>query len=190
MKSDRRFKNVTGQKFGLLTAVERDGKNERSCYTWTCLCECGKTKSGIVVSNLLRGKVKSCGCLMHREKDATNIKDFGEATFNMLLSSYKKCAIRRGHEFKLTREEFKFLTKQICYYCGEPPSRKSEIKRLNGFYIYNGVDRVDNTKGYLIDNCVSACTLCNSCKRAMPVSDWENFVIRSSEHIKNRREKV
>lgn len=38
---------------------------------------------------------------------------------------------------------------------------------------YNGVDRKDNSIGYTIDNCVTACKLCNYAKKAM---SYDNFI--------------
>lgn len=49
------FKDLTGQRFGKLVVVERvAGK-------WSCLCDCGKTKT-VQGGNLTRGATKSCGC--------------------------------------------------------------------------------------------------------------------------------
>ena len=48
--------NLTGQKFGRLTAIEYAGDSK-----WKCVCECGKTT--IVKTHKLRiGHTKSCGC--------------------------------------------------------------------------------------------------------------------------------
>ena len=52
--------DLTGQRFGRLTVVRRDGTQCGSA-TWLCACECGQTK---VVNghNLRRGLIVSCGC--------------------------------------------------------------------------------------------------------------------------------
>lgn len=55
---------TTGQKFGLLTVVERTKNDERGHARWSCTCECGGTKD-VDSSSLKNGKVKSCGCLNH-----------------------------------------------------------------------------------------------------------------------------
>ena len=34
------FKDLTGQKFGLLTVLERTNKKNRT-YFWKCQCDCG-----------------------------------------------------------------------------------------------------------------------------------------------------
>ncbi len=59
--SQKFTKDITGQKFGKLTVIERvENKKGRVC--WKCLCECGQEV--IVSSNsLVRHKTMSCGCL-------------------------------------------------------------------------------------------------------------------------------
>jgi hypothetical protein len=54
--------NVTGQRFGKLTAVRAVRDPD---YRWLCRCDCGKT-SRVVTDKLTSGRTKSCGCLQHR----------------------------------------------------------------------------------------------------------------------------
>ncbi len=61
----RKFIDITGQKFGRLTAIKMIYKPDN--IKWFCICECGNTK--ITKSRLLReGKTKSCGCLKGERK--------------------------------------------------------------------------------------------------------------------------
>lgn len=54
--------DLTGQKFGLLTVLEKDNTRitGNGSY-WICQCECGKQKS-VRSSSLRRGEIVSCGC--------------------------------------------------------------------------------------------------------------------------------
>lgn len=54
------FIDLTGQRFGRLTAIKRAGKY-RTVVLWECKCDCG-TKTIQPSSALRNGKVKSCGC--------------------------------------------------------------------------------------------------------------------------------
>lgn len=59
--SERQFKNITGQKFGMLTVISfKEISNTRSI--WNCLCECGK-KTEVRGMRLQSGHTRSCGCL-------------------------------------------------------------------------------------------------------------------------------
>jgi len=81
-----------------------------------------------------------------------------------LLSNYKIKAKKRGLVWDLTEEKFLELTKMDCHYCGREPSQKVWSRNPKNRYIYNGIDRVDNTKGYSSDNCVACCGDCNHIK--------------------------
>ena len=53
--------NLIGQKFGLLTVLERAGKTPAGQYMYRCSCECGNET--IARTGCLRnGHTKSCGC--------------------------------------------------------------------------------------------------------------------------------
>ena len=65
----------------------------------------------------------------------------------------QKNAYIRGLLFTLSESDFENLIIQPCYYCGF-----QSASRLNG------IDRVDNNKGYIITNCISCCKMCNVIK--------------------------
>lgn len=64
--------DITGKKFGRLTAIKLAGKNKSGEFTWLCHCDCGNSKE-VSAHQLVAGVVRSCGCL-DRERRAT----FGE----------------------------------------------------------------------------------------------------------------
>ena len=66
-------KDHCGERFGILTAIERlpNYKNKRTYYR--CLCDCGEEKI-ISGSSLVSGNTKSCGCI------SKNPKAYWEAT--------------------------------------------------------------------------------------------------------------
>lgn len=68
-------KNITGFRFGRLTALSRDGYSNGWQPVWVCRCECGKIVR-VEKSNLTRGRTKSCGCL---RRDLMSIRH-GKAT--------------------------------------------------------------------------------------------------------------
>jgi len=55
-------KDITGEKFGRLTALEIAHKNKK--LFWTCRCDCGNIVT-VRADHLLQGKVRSCGCYRH-----------------------------------------------------------------------------------------------------------------------------
>ena len=61
-KAKERIRDLTGQKFGLLTALEVNESDTRKGVHWKCLCDCGNIVS-VASSSLVSGLTKSCGCL-------------------------------------------------------------------------------------------------------------------------------
>ena len=79
MSTKGKFKDVTGQKFENLTAIKRIGFNKAKKSVWLFLCDCGVQKE-IVLSLVLTGKTKHCGCLKkYKIKDISGQK-FGRLT--------------------------------------------------------------------------------------------------------------
>lgn len=62
-KRGRRFKDITGQTFGKLTAI-RFLHRSTSSSVWECRCECGYI-GAFRLANLGNGHTKSCGCIIH-----------------------------------------------------------------------------------------------------------------------------
>ena len=54
--------DITGQRFGRLTAIRRDGIGECWQAMWLCRCDCGR-EVRVFKTNLLQGFTRSCGCL-------------------------------------------------------------------------------------------------------------------------------
>lgn len=54
--------DITGRRFGRLTALYRDGWSNSWQAMWVCRCDCGK-EVRVFKTNLMSGRSKSCGCL-------------------------------------------------------------------------------------------------------------------------------
>ena len=66
---------------------------------------------------------------------------------------YINNALRREYEFLLNFEEFSEIVDKECYYCHHNIPEET-----------NGIDRVDNSKGYTKENTVPCCEMCNRMK--------------------------
>lgn len=62
----------------------------------------------------------------------------------------KATARQGGHAWDLTEAQYVELNRKPCHYCGGPLPPKGR-----------GLDRLDNARGYSIDNIVPCCTACN-----------------------------
>lgn len=91
------------------------------------------------------------------------------------FKDYIKGSLKRDYEFTLTFEEFSDLVDKECFYCDY--KKDEEV---------NGIDRVDNSKGYTKENSVPCCEICNRIKLAYhPLFFIEKCKMIDSE-IKNK----
>ena len=70
-----------------------------------------------------------------------------------------------------------------CEYCGQEPSNKVISKCNNGDFQYNGIDRIDNTKGYANGNVVPSCSRCNFGKHAASENKFISCIKAIYEHL-------
>lgn len=159
--------DLTNKKFGNLIVVKKMQNEFGKIPNWEAICVCG-TKIIRSQKYFTRKKaIKSCGCLKDKLLIDRCKKRPGESAFNALLGEYKNNAKKRSLFWDLTEAEFSRLINQNCYYCDAIPSNIK--KNRKSFYIYNGIDRCDNSLGYNASNCVTCCFGCNNKKRAITI---------------------
>jgi hypothetical protein len=181
--------DLTGKKFGKLTVIERAERPEDASAVgvyWLCECDCEDKNRKVVHGGTLKsGGVKSCGCLRPNFKSPMGEKSSKKGTkkrnpdavVNYLYLTYFHGSKKRNLSFEITKEEFKEIIQQNCYYCNKEPSNYVTIRsRDGGFYWYNGVDRLNNDKGYTNDNIVPCCKKCNLIKKQMTEDEFLSWV--------------
>lgn len=170
--------NLKGMRFGKIVVVRDSGKSTASgSVVWIVKCDCGNTRE-YSRKSLRNGDNKSCGCLRRR--------DYGVASFNRLYGNYQHQAKTRGLIFSLSKEEFKKITGKNCYYCGIGPSNYIRKDKRFGGYKYNGIDRVDNTIGYIKDNIVPCCKMCNIAKYNNSQEVFTDWIERAYFTLKDK----
>jgi hypothetical protein len=94
-----------------------------------------------------------------RQKYTDNIEKEREraATHKRTIADIKRSALRRKLCYDLTDEYAASITDEPCFYCEE----ETTISRRNG------IDRLNNSVGYVIENCVSCCNICNMMKKCL-----------------------
>ena len=176
---------LTEKKFGRWTVIKRELPNTKDAAArWLCKCSCGKEKI-ILGNSLRRGDTKSCGCL---RKERVSLP-FGFSSMRAIRSAYKRNAKRKEVEYTLTEKQFKELTQQDCHYCGAKPNNRFKNPNNNGDYIYNGLDRVENNKGYTTDNVVPCCNDCNRSKYKRTLPEFKDWVERIYNNTFNKKGK-
>lgn len=176
--SERNFEDMEGKIFGRLVVEQRvENTKSDNKVQWLCSCVCG-TWVVVRARCLKRGSTRSCGCLM---REGNNKLPSGEAAFNFLINNYKYKAKQRGLMWGLTRNQFREITLQLCHYCNIKPKQVIG-EGNNGCYVYNGIDRVDNSGGYFLENVVPCCGNCNAAKMAMGYEEFREWIGRVYNH--------
>lgn len=81
----------------------------------------------------------------------------------------KSNAKKKGKTFTLTLEQFVLLFDNAkCFYCGNEPS---------------GLDRVDNSRGYEINNVVPCCWACNTIKGNLGIAELRDHLKKMVETL-------
>lgn len=166
--------NLENQKFNKLLVLSLSHTDNKHQTVWNCVCDCGnliKVRGTALKTN----NTTSCGCNAKFAK--------GESNFNRLYYQYNLKAKKRKYSFELTKEEFKKLVTDVCFYCARKPKQVIKAKKHHGDFIYNGVDRVNNKQGYTIDNVVSCCKICNRAKQTLTVEEFKNWIKEIYGHL-------
>ena len=174
----RKSKIKDGDRFGSLTVIKSNGSHQKpsgiKIGTFLCRCDCGNL-TVVRSDHLSGGYTKSCGCLMREHRKLPN----NQAIINKIINSYKNGAKARGYEWNLSNTYAKELISKECFYCGAKFSNEWDG------YKYNGIDRVDNEKGYEEGNVVPCCKVCNVAKHDMTQKDFIFWARSVVEHTNN-----
>lgn len=191
-------KDKTGYRQGILTVVEfshyKQYKSTKVAY-WKCRCECGNLTT--IAASRLRGNQYSCGCrrggkgLKRNQKQIIppkrKRKPWGQTAMQDVRASYQRRAKKKNLVFKLSSEVFWKLIQANCHYCKNGPNQiiKGREERSSGrkWYgtkdlIYNGIDRIDSSKGYIESNCVTCCKKCNYMKRDLSLEEFRSHIFK------------
>jgi hypothetical protein len=168
--------DMTGKTYGTLFVLYKipRGEHRSTQAFWRVRCHCGKEFPSVGWT-IRSGHTKSCGCLQReavRVRNAKTALPEGEAEKNCVLRVYRRGAKRRNLVWTLSPSDFFFLTTKNCFYCGGLPTNRSHKPNQHGDFIYNGIDRLDNSLGYTLENTVSCCQKCNWMKNKISAREF------------------
>jgi hypothetical protein len=176
--------------FGRLTVISLHHKDASYRMYWLCKCSCGNEK--VVRGDHLITGTASCGCSKKERcvslskykifRGSHKSKTDYQVCSNTLYRNYRAGAIARNYEFTLSIDEFIYVTQLPCFYCGDLPKQIIKMPRYPEGFTYNGIDRVDNSKGYTISNIVPCCGICNFAKNKMSLDEFIAMVNKIYNH--------
>jgi 5-methylcytosine-specific restriction endonuclease McrA len=172
--------DLIGKVFGKLTVLESAGKIGAD-NAWKCICECGNFKTTISAT-LNRGNAQSCGCLALQARSKSGKAN---AKLDPKLGTAKNVYIKKYNDGDLTFDDFLNLSQFNCNYCGKPPANKTnryynkqytKERMQDGYFVYNGLDRINSKLLHTLDNVVTSCKRCNQAKNNMELGDFLNHL--------------
>lgn len=184
----KKYKELIGLKFGnaLILSIEESSKDSRLRVNTKCL-HCNE------ISVRRYDHLKRCNPTYCKKCQKETYKKPQKTTpFNKHYGAIKTNANARNLEWSLSKEEVMNITQQNCYYCGAIPAQSITYGRYghndNKYceYIANGLDRIDSKKGYIIENVVPCCGICNIMKNKFSL---ELFFDRIGKIYANHLEK-
>lgn len=152
---NRTFKDLSGKKFGRLTAIEKVGDAiKRNGVLWRCKCDCGNEK--IVPSGYLKsGNTASCGCLFiesrYRKRDGVKNKIYGERICGIHEAMIQRCYNKNCAQY----DNYGGRGISVC----EEWRNNGGCRRFYNWSISNGyrndlsIDRIDVNGNYEPSNC-------------------------------------
>lgn len=173
-----------GRKFGRLILVGPAGRLTDGSIKYTCKCVCGAIHC-VAGTVLRKGLSRSCGCLVKENKGGIPFADREQPAVNSVIDAYKRNASKRGLEWALTDAICIEIFRSPCTYCGSPPSNNAYKLRKYALPVqfqYNGIDRIDSDIGYVENNVVACCFICNRAKRDLSVKAFQTWLDRIVRH--------
>lgn len=151
-----RFKDITGQRFGRLVAVEPVEPDSRRYWRWRFRCDCGN-ETVVVGTAVTIGNTRSCGCL-RRERSVDlgrSNATHGAARVKAHTPEYRTWTAMLGRchaPSGLTNKSYGGRGIEVCLrWRGSFETFQSDMGPRPS--INHSIDRIDNGKGYSPDNC-------------------------------------
>lgn len=149
--------NLTGKKFGRLTALKDVGKNKRG-RVWECMCDCGKFVQ-VISTYLTSMHTRSCGCLQPDMAKASGEKrrTHGHTSNKnkQFAYEYHTWASMKNRCYRVGNASYKNYGARGITVCDR------WLNSFENFYADMGprpsnehsLDRIDTNSGYSPENC-------------------------------------
>lgn len=192
-KNHPKFIDLTNKVIKQLTIVKyvnMADKKGQTRWVWKCICECGNTSYVRTTKLTGANPQTSCKVCSNKRHAQKRVLDSFLSLRNRIYKIYKKGAEKRGYIFNLTFEEADSLMQENCHYCDEPPVENIGDQTYTygqGVFKRNGIDRLDNTQGYITSNVVACCSKCNIAKMDNSENDFYNWIQKVYHNLKLKK---
>lgn len=195
------FPSKIGVRRGKLTVIANiipsQGKKNRGGL-WQAICDCGKEKNVKGHDFKSTRGPQSCGCAVLEQiaQGGKNRRRYAASTINIAYANHRYGAKTDGRK-PLDRTDWDKIVFQPCHYCGrkDVKNRAHNFIKNNAFLHpsseelerfrveMNGVDRIDSSRGYDVENCLPCCGMCNRMKNSHPQNLFLDHIRRVYHHL-------
>ena len=194
---------LTAERFlGRVTRPAMAGPPRQRSF-WLCVCDCGNPT--LVEQHNFLNRVRSCGCLRREvcalmgseHRDETRFPTDVLRVARNMFRQYRSDAKSKSRKFCISWESFLVIVQLPCYLCGctgtlRSASDRTRFKGEQRTYpavsaLLNGVDRLDPSGHYTLDNVRPCCTTCNRIKLDLSLDAFNAHVDRVISHRGGRQ---
>jgi hypothetical protein len=146
------FIDLTGKRFGRWTVLAHSPVDKPGSSRWHCRCDCGREKTHVLYSGLVRGSSMSCGCLRAEKRKKGLPLHLQHNQRNPMWSTYMTIKTRCYNPNHPTYKNYGGRGIKMCE------------RWLNSFEAFaedmgwekpegHQIDRIDNDGDYSPENC-------------------------------------
>ena len=175
-KTIDKYKSFVGKDFGCIHIDEMDLSDaDKNRLYFMCTCtSCGRKlrmRNDAFTANRKHVGCNKCMGKWRRDHFKELYKDKQPKIYRVKYTHFRANAISRNIPFNLTVDDVAEICNKPCFYCGKP-------------YCL-GIDRIDNSKGYTVDNCVPCCGCCNKMKMDLELSFFLEQILKIYNNLHN-----
>ena len=147
-----------------------DPETCRTCYKKPYVPARGK--NGQALMTCVSCHTKEIEVERNRPDRIRNYQAEKKANLEAAFHALNRRAVERGLTVCITYEQFVDIVNKPCVYCGHYAEES-----------VRGVDRIDSTRSYVLENCVSCCGVCNIMKLDHSLQYFTEHVLKIAAHI-------
>lgn len=176
--------DLTNKRFDNLVAIRFDHIFKKHTY-WLFKCDCGKEKV-IGISNVMSGKVKSCGCLLHRPAHNRTHNMINTRLYHIWASMKQRCNNKNCSAFVLYGKR----NIKVCDEWEKDFMNFYNWAMANGYREDLTIDRIDVNGNYEPNNCRWTTMLEQNNNKRNVIKIWfkdRYYTLRDIANITNRK---